>query len=115
LLFFSAEVAAIPMIYTVPPRAISGCPTGYKERRFISGEPNHARPRNGGLFKTNAGRGLSSNQTELLAKARNQAGQPNTRKLSGLPGSKRTHGAASKPEPDVCGRKTSGSSCCDTL
>ena len=28
---------AIPMTYTLPPRAISGCPSGYKERCFFSG------------------------------------------------------------------------------
>ena len=39
LLFFCAEVAAIPMTYTLPPQAISGCTTGYKERCFFSGAP----------------------------------------------------------------------------
>ena len=37
LLFFCAEVAAIPMTWTLPPQAISGCTTGYKERCFFSG------------------------------------------------------------------------------
>jgi hypothetical protein len=36
-LFFCAEAAAIPMIYTLPPRAISGCPAGHKDPCFFAG------------------------------------------------------------------------------